>query len=166
MRYKIHELQELKDSFSSNRILLEEKLLKLNSTLKNIDDILNAAGKSDKNLEVILQENLIDYDFKIETTENVRWKKEIFEIILASNYFLSASGIYSELLRKHPIQLTNKRSSIKTISATLISLLRDGKIGRLKEKSGQFIYGEISKHFTRDGKPNLLNLKKQTSDLV
>jgi hypothetical protein len=94
-------------------------------------------------------------EVKANKKPGIEWKKAVYETIRKSNFFLSSKMIYDRMLVYHPFQLGDKRYSQKCISSALVNLVADGKVGKFKDESGLYFFGDTERHFEATGKPNL-----------
>jgi len=149
-RYTFEELRNLKAAFSQSKSQLEDQLILINSSLEAIEQTLKL-HVFQKNIEIVLPENLLSIDNINGNIDHIKWRDEILDVVGKSKNFLSAKEIYDKLRIKYPIQLKEERKSIKTISSALVFMVRDGRVGRMKSENKRLVFGDISKHFTANG---------------
>ena len=162
VKYKISELELMKSSLIKSRELLAENLLKIDSAIEFIENSVKITF-SNSDTEIVVPENLLEINYENNTNSAIKWKEETLELINFSSGFLSTNAIYLKLKTKYPLELSEKRKSIKTISSTLLALVNEMKIGRVTDDSGVFIFGSIDsdKHFQPNGSPNQLYIEKK-----
>lgn len=151
----------MRDSLIKAKEKSETQLSKINTAILVIDNSLQVSISSQNNIEIILPEDLLNMDRENEKESQLRWREQILMLLSKADHFLSTSEIYNSLLPHFPLQLRDKRKSIKTISSSLVALTRDGKIGKVTGDSGQLVFGDSIKHFMPSGKPNKLYLEKK-----
>ena len=159
-KYTHKELKIMIETLNENKNSLSESLSKVNSALGLINNYIDVSHQN-VNTEVLLPENLIEVNFSIRNNSSIKWKDGVLEILRQSDGFLSTNVIYTLLYIKHPIELNDRRKSIKTISSTLLALIKDGKVGRITDESGRFIFGNSKTHFTPNGLPNKHYIEKK-----
>ncbi|GGA89364.1 hypothetical protein [Puia dinghuensis] len=153
VEYTLDELRTVKSSIENYLKELRKETHSVENTIRELSQILN--NKRNLHSTIILPEEfLMIKEAIIGDKLSIEWKKLTYEIVKRSDRFLTSVMIYEKARIYHPHQIKDRRYAIKCISSSLVSLVSEGKIGKFKNETGPYFFGEASKHFRDDGKPD------------
>jgi len=162
--YTIQEVKQLKKKLTDKSYKLQNDLSEVDIKIKRIDNLIAAAKNKDQSAEIIIPQEIFQSETHHEIAFGaIKWKSCILRIIKASNKFLSCNIIYDKLLIEHSMELRDKRVAMKSISSALVNLVSEGKVGKFKDEKGLFHFGDILKHFEKNGRPNMAFHKNSNS---
>ena len=117
-------------------------------------EIISAHRNEKRETVVIFPKNYIPiYQDNSKLNSAFSWKKMIHETMDLHNKFLTANDIFKFGNIRFPIEMSDKRKSIKNISAVLSTIVKEGKISKVKIGIDNYKYGITIKHFDSMGKP-------------
>ena len=134
---------------------MKEHTYELEKSLLIVADVLSVSDKNDDKVEILLPESLLNIKEDEVIKEKIKWKEAVYKAITNSNKFLSGQMIFERLKINYPIELHNRRSSMKNISSAISNLVQEGKVGKFKNHVGLYFFGHSIKHFEKNGKPNM-----------
>lgn len=151
---KLKELINLLKQLDKDERELVKRQASYAITKKNINSILKKHQNEKMDTLVVLPLNYIPkYQDNSDINSAFSWKKMIIQTIELHNRFLTVNDIFKFGNIRYPIEMSEKRKSIKNISAILCKEVREGKISKVKIESDNYKYGITIRHFDSLGKP-------------
>jgi len=151
---KLKDLIKLVRQIEKDERQLIEKQTSFAITKRKINAIINSHRNDKMDTLVVLPKNYIPkYQDNSDLNSAFSWKKMIIQTIELHNKFLTVNDIFKFGNIRFPIEMSERRKSVKNISAVLCQLVKEGKISKVKNKLENCKYGITIKHFDSMGKP-------------
>lgn len=161
VNYTKVEIHGIRSSLYKSLSTLKRETQLIESNISKVDELLKSIGANSETKTYCLQEELLNFsEIDKKFTRKVNWKEIVYLSIKASPYFLTSIMIYDKMKIEYPCQMNDKRYAMKNISCALTNLVSEGKIGKQKRAEKLLYFGDVQKHFTKDGKPNESFFKK------
>ncbi len=153
---KLKDLNKLIKQIEKDEHELLEKQASLAISKRNINMFLSKHRNEKMSSLVILPKDFIpQFQDNSIIHSAFSWKKMITETIELFNKTMSVNEIFQFGNVRYPIEMSDRRKSIKNISAVLCSLIKEGKISKVKIDTENCKYGISIKHFDLRGNPKI-----------
>jgi hypothetical protein len=155
VKFNVAELVKIRDGLQEKEEQLLAHIEKISAAKGSINGMLKEyKGLAHDTIVMIPSVWLENLSPATKNTKNkFNWKKAALEIITEHDGFLSTESIYKKAKLKYPIELVDRRTSMKNFSSALVYLKNDGKINRHQNRQKEYLYGLSIKHFDIHGKP-------------
>lgn len=157
VKYNLADIKEMKIRLGKQLGELKLQTVNVESCFRQVEQVIQCSKKAPDNSEIILPEDFLCATIVSQCSrKKVEWKKLVKQTISDSNIFLNCQMIFDKGRILFPLQSIHRRDCIKSISSALTNLIFEGKIGKFKDdRTKLFYYGDIDKHFTKEGKANM-----------